>query len=140
MPTRLNPYLMLPGTGRQALEFYADVFGGTPEIMTFGDADPQAAEHGADPAAVMHGFMETPAGALMVSDTPPGGEHRAGNDHAVSLSGDDADTLRGWWERLSDGGQVEVPLSRQMWGDDFGMCTDQYGVKWMVNITSAAAP
>ena len=52
----------------------------------------------------------------------------------MSLSGDDADELRGYWEKLSDGGTVSVPLEKQMWGDEFGMCTDRFGVAWMVNI------
>ncbi|MGW0172172.1 VOC family protein, partial [Streptomyces sp. NPDC003343] len=43
--------------------------------------------------------------------------------------------LRGYWEKLSDGATVAVPLDKQMWGDVFGMCTDRYGITWMVNIT-----
>jgi PhnB protein len=54
----------------------------------------------------------------------------------VSLSGDDA-ALRGYWERLSDGGVVAVPLERQMWGDEFGMCVDRFGITWMVNISES---
>jgi PhnB protein len=58
---------------------------------------------------------------------------------AISLSGDDADELRRCWERLSDGGAVQVPLEQQVWGDVFGMCTDRFGVSWMVNIAGDAA-
>jgi PhnB protein len=53
----------------------------------------------------------------------------------VSLRGDDVDELRGYWSALSDGGVVTVPLERQMWGDEFGACTDRFGVPWMVNIS-----
>jgi PhnB protein len=63
-------------------------------------------------------------------------EHNPGDNIAVSLSGDDADDLRGYWEKLSDGANVEVPLEKQMWGDEFGMCVDRYGITWMVNITA----
>jgi PhnB protein len=52
----------------------------------------------------------------------------------VSLSGDDDAELRGYLERLSDGGTVTLALERQMWGDEFGMCVDRFGVSWMVNI------
>jgi PhnB protein len=52
----------------------------------------------------------------------------------VSLSGDDADELRGYWEKLSSGGVVTVPLEKQMWGDEFGMCVDRFGTTWVVNI------
>ncbi|MCW2522417.1 MAG: phnB, partial [Frankiales bacterium] len=51
-----------------------------------------------------------------------------------SLSGDDEGELRGYWDKLSDGGTVSVPLEKQMWGDVFGQCEDKFGVKWMVNI------
>jgi PhnB protein len=85
----------------------------------------------------MHGQLESASGyTLMGADTPPGGEHNPGNNVAISLSGDDSDELRGYWEKLSDGGNVAVPLEKQMWGDEFGMCTDRFGIGWMVNIGS----
>ena len=88
----------------------------------------------------MHGMLETTSGfTLMGSDTPPGMDHSPGNNIAVSLSGDDADELRGYWEKLSAGGTVSVPLATQMWGDEFGMCTDQFGITWMVNIVQSQA-
>lgn len=137
MASRLNPYLTLPGTARQAAEFYRDVFGGELSVMTFGEAGAADAPH-AD--QVMHAQLESSNGyTLMLSDTPPGTEHTRGNDMAVSLSGDDADELRRNWDALSDGGQVQVPLEQQMWGDVFGMCTDRFGVSWMVNIAGDAA-
>ena len=43
----------------------------------------------------------------------------------------------GYWDKLSDGGNVTMPLEKQMWGDVFGMCTDRYGVPWMVDIVTA---
>ncbi len=70
----------------------------------------------------------------MGADTPPGMEHSPGNNFSVSLSGDDEDELRGYWEKLSAGGSVSVPLEKQMWGDVFGMCTDRFGISWMVDI------
>jgi PhnB protein len=57
-----------------------------------------------------------------------------GNNMAVSLSGDNGDELRGYWDQLSGDGTVSMPLEKQMWGDEFGMCEDQFGVQWMVNI------
>jgi len=82
----------------------------------------------------MHAQLETPAGyTLMASDTPPGMEHSAGSAISVSLSGD-GDELRSYFEKLSAGGTVTMPLEKQMWGDEFGMCVDQFGVNWMANI------
>jgi PhnB protein len=133
MPSRLNPYITFPGTAREAMEFYAQVFGGSLTVNTFG-------EFGADapnPDAVMHAMLETDSGfTLMASDLPPGMEHQPGNNIAVSLSGDDDDELRGYWEKLSADGTVTMPFEKQMWGDVFGMCTDRYGVSWMVDVVS----
>ena len=135
MASRLNPYISFDGTARQALEFYETVFGGTLAMDTFGQYGPPDAP-GAD--KIMHGQLETPAGyTLMCADTPPGMEHKPGENMSVSLSGDDADELRGYWEKLSAGGTVTTPLEKQMWGDEFGMCVDQFGVPWMVNIAGS---
>jgi PhnB protein len=135
MASRLNPYLNFPGNARQAMEFYESVFGGQLQIATFGEYG--AADGSAD--GVMHAMLETDNGfTLMASDLPPGNEHRPGQNIAISLSGDDADELRGYWQQLSSSGTVTMPLEKQMWGDEFGMCMDQFGVPWMVNIAGSA--
>ncbi|MGH3793544.1 MAG: VOC family protein [Pseudonocardiaceae bacterium] len=132
MASRLNPYISFTSNARQAMEFYRDVFGGTLTLNTFGEYGAQDSPY-AD--KIMHGMLETEGGfTLMGADTPPGMEHNPGTNIAVSLSGDDAGELRGYWERLSAGGTVSVPLEKQMWGDEFGACTDQFDISWMVNI------
>jgi PhnB protein len=135
MASRLNPYLNFPGNARQAMEFYESVFGGTLRVSTFGEYGAP----GASADGVMHAMLETDNGfTLMASDLPPGAEHRPGEAITVSISGDDHDELRGYWEKLSASGTVTMPLEKQMWGDEFGMCTDQFGVPWMVNIAGAS--
>jgi PhnB protein len=133
MASRLNPYISFDGDARQALEFYKEVLGGTLALNTFGEsgmADSPEADK------IMHGMLETPSGfTLMGADTPPGMKHTPGGNFSVSLSGDDEAELRGYWEKLSADGTVAVPLEKQMWGDVFGMCTDRFGIPWMVNIT-----
>ena len=135
MASRLNPYVSFDGNARQAMEFYKGVFGGTLNTNTFGEFG-QADSPDAD--KVMHSQLETGSGfTLMASDTPTGMQRNPGDTITISLSGDDADALRGYWEKLSDGGTVTMPLEKQMWGDEFGMCMDRFGVPWMVNITQA---
>ena len=132
MASRLNPYISFDGNARQAMEFYKDVFGGTLALNTFGEYGAPEGE-GAD--KIMHAMLESDTGyTLMGADTPPGMEHNPGTNIAVSLSGDDGDELRGYWAELADGGSVSVPLEKQMWGDEFGACTDKFGISWMVNI------
>ncbi|NUT32042.1 MAG: VOC family protein [Hamadaea sp.] len=134
MASRLNPYMNFPGTARAAMEFYKDVLGGDLKINTFGEFP------GSDDAMkdnVMHAQLETPAGfTLMASDMGPGMEHKPGENVSISLSGEDADELRGYWEKLAAKGTVTMPLEKQMWGDEFGMVVDQFGIGWMVDIVA----
>ncbi|MFI8872634.1 VOC family protein [Streptomyces sp. NPDC055243] len=133
MVSRLNPYLSFGGDARPAMEFYKEVFGGELALNTFGEAGQQGTP---DADKIMHAMLEAPNGfTLMGADTPPGMQHTPGNNFSVSLSGDDSSELRGYWEKLSAGGSVSVPLEKQMWGDVFGMCTDRFGIPWMVNIS-----
>ena len=107
MSSRLNPYVMFDGNAQEAMEFYKGVFGGDLRLNTFG-------EYGApEPAIadkVMHAQLETERGfTLMASDAPPGIDRQPGNNISISLSGEDADELRGYWEKLSMGGTVTCP-------------------------------
>ena len=137
MASLLNPYISFPGNARQAMEFYKSVFGGSLTLNTFGESGAPDAEY-AD--KIMHAMLETDSGfALMGADTPPGTDYNPGDNIAVSLSGDDANELRGYWKKLSDSGTVQMPLEKQMWGDEFGMCADEFGVNWMVNINQQQA-
>ena len=58
---------------------------------------------------------------------------------SMSLSGDNEAELKGYFEKLAAGGTVTMPLEKAMWGDSFGMCTDKFGVPWLVNITAPKA-
>jgi PhnB protein len=133
MTSRLNPYLHFNGDARAAMEFYRSVLGGELVINTFGEsggmADPAVADK------VMHAQLETDAGyTLMGADIMPGMPFSPGTTMTVCLSGDDSQRLHEYWSRLADGASVNVPLEKQMWGDEFGQLTDRFGVPWMVNI------
>jgi PhnB protein len=134
MGAQLNPYLNFPGTAREAMTFYQQVLGGRLDVMTFGDYGMEG--EGSD--GVMHAYLETDDGfALMASDLPPGQDASLGTTNVhVSISGTD-ESLRSYWEGLSQGATVTMPLEKQMWGDEFGALTDRYGISWMVNLTSA---
>jgi PhnB protein len=135
MGVNLNPYLHFDGQAAEAIAFYADVLGGKATTMTFGDMGME----GPDAVKIMHGQLETDSGlVLMLSDMPHGMNVERGTGMTVSLSGDDAATLRRYWEGLSASGRIETPLEKQMWGDEFGQCTDRFGVGWLVNIAGSA--
>jgi PhnB protein len=137
MTSRLNPYISFDGNAREAMEAYQGIFGGELVLNTFGEfgaADGPAADR------IMHAQLDTTSGyTIMGADSPPDVKFEPGNTMTVSLSGDDGDELRGYWAKLSDGGSVSMPLEKQMWGDEFGMCTDRFGTPWMVNISAPPA-
>ncbi|NYE95857.1 PhnB protein [Psychromicrobium silvestre] len=139
MTARLNPYLSFKDTAKPAMEFYQSVFGGELTSSTFSDF--QAPVEASEADLVMHSQLETSSGfTLMASDTPAHmGEFKTGNNFSVSLSSpsEDEAELRGYWEKLSDGAAVSMPLEAAPWGDTFGMLTDKFGIAWVVNITGA---
>jgi PhnB protein len=135
MSVVLNPYLSFRDNAREAMEFYQRVFGGDLTVSTFRDFQMQEDESELD--KVMHAQLVSPGGiTLMGADTPERMEFNPGGAISVSLSGDDEPTLRGFWDRLSDGANVTEPLAQAPWGDWFGMLVDRFGVAWLVNIST----
>ena len=132
MSATLNPYISFDGTAREAMETYQRIFGGKLDVNTYGEF---GNAEGGDADKIMHGNLETPSGfTLMGADNPPHEKFEPGNNISISLSGDSGDELRGYFEKLAEGGTITVPLEKQMWGDEFGMCIDRFGIAWMVNI------
>ncbi|MDG3009146.1 VOC family protein [Rhodococcus sp. D2-41] len=132
MGATLNPYLSFRDTALRAMEFYQSVFGGDLIMTTFGQF--QMGDE-SEKDKVMHSMLTTPGGmVLMASDTPAGMDYTPGTNYSVSLSGEDEAELRRYWDKLSDGGTVAMPLNKAPWGDTFGMCVDRFGVSWLVNI------
>jgi PhnB protein len=133
MASRLNPYLSFHDNAREAMEFYASVFGGELTLSTF--AEYGMAQDPADADKVMHSQLEAPNGMwLMGADTPASmGDPRPNG--SISLSGDDEAELRGYYDKLADGGTVTMPLDKAPWGDLFGMLIDRFGITWLVNVS-----
>lgn len=138
MTSQLNPYMHFRTEAREAMTFYHQILGGDLVMNTFGEFG-ATGDDGVDPNGIMHAQLDTALGyTLMASDAPPGMEAnlQAGNV-TICLNGDD-DELRGYFERLMEGGDVAVPIARQMWGDEFGTGTDKFGINWIVNISPKA--
>lgn len=137
MTVQLSPYLTFDGNAREAVDFYASVFGVTPEVSTFDSVgpvdDPEQAKK------VMHSQLVVEGvGTLMASDTAPGMPPAVSS--SVALFGEQADSerLHAWFTALSDGARDVMAIETAPWGDEFGMLTDRFGTVWMVNVTGAA--
>lgn len=133
MTSKLNPYINFDGQAKEAIEFYKSVFGGQLNLNTYKESgmskDPSTDDK------IMHAMLVADNGmTLMASDTPPGMPYSVGNNISISLSGDDDAELSGYWDKLSDGAKISMPLATAPWGDKFGMLVDKFGINWMVNI------
>ena len=139
MNSILNPYFSFHGNAREAMEFYKSVFGGELTLSSYGE-NHMPAEAG-DANNIMHAMLKAENGmVLMGSDAPIKAETPADSPKSsqisISLSGDNEAELRGYWDKLVEGGTVLEPLAKAPWGDTFGMLSDKFGICWMVNISA----
>ncbi|MEJ5929066.1 VOC family protein [Corynebacterium sp. H128] len=132
------PYYAFAGNAREAMEFYQSIFGGGLNVMTFGQmGDPSLPEDMAELLA--HGHLAGGAIELACSDYVEGfmGQepYEIGNHLSLSLWGDDVVEGRSYFEKLSEGGQVNMPFEKQMWGATYGHVTDKFGMAWSINVS-----
>jgi PhnB protein len=127
--TGLVPYIHFPGTAREALTFYGDVFGGEVGLHSF-------AEFGRDDGpgeAIAHGYVTGGPvelfGSDVAGDEPP---FRAQGLMLSLLGTADVPVLRTWFSRLSEDGQVVDDLQQRPWGAYDGQVTDRYGLLWLI--------
>ncbi len=138
MQTRLNPYISFKDNTREAMKFYQTVFGGKLAMATFKEYN--ASQGPDEDNKIIHAMLEADNGiTFMASDTPDRMEYKTGTNYSMSLSGDNEAELKGYFEKLSPGGNITMPMGKAPWGDTFGMLTDRFGVAWVVNITPQKA-
>lgn len=132
MQARINTYLSFDnGQAREAMEFYKSVFGGELVISTF--ADQHVPDKPAD--GVMHAQLEVDGKPILMGSD--GLDTKNIQSLTLALGGDNAEELRGYFQKLSQGGQVTQELKIESWGDEFGIVIDKFGITWMVNISAA---
>ncbi|MBV9332646.1 MAG: VOC family protein [Candidatus Eremiobacteraeota bacterium] len=137
---QLEPYLFFKGNCEEALNFYKDIFGGEIEglsrweEMPEGTEGPQVTPETAN--RVMHASFRAPGIAFMASDATPGKTYGEG-PMSMSLGTSDVAEAERVFNRLGEGGNVEMPLTDMFWGAKFGMLTDKFGIDWMINCSTA---
>ncbi len=135
MPTM--PYIHFQGQCREALAFYAQVFGGTDlQMMRYADG-PESPPVWKDSDRIMHGQVTIFDGTLMASDYPPGttGDGQAG--FSVMQTAPDLTTARGIFDQLSQGGAVIDPFRETFFSPGFGMVKDRFGTHWIISALAA---
>ncbi|MGR3493087.1 MAG: VOC family protein [Shimia sp.] len=129
----LNPYLTFDGTAREAITVYAGVFGvPVPEMMTLGQ-EPGSTHPPELANRIMHARVDICGSSLMVSDTGPWAPHQGFAGITIQVPTDTPVEAQALFTALSDGGTITMPMDETFWARAFGMCTDKFGVSWMVN-------
>ena len=130
----LTPYLNFNGKTAEAMKFYHSILGGELKMQTFGEANMARTPEEKD--LIVHADLKSDALSLMASDGHPEQQVKFGDNVSMSISGQENEKLTGIFNRLAEGGKIDMPLAKQFWGDTFGMLTDRFGVHWMVNIVA----
>jgi len=122
------------GNCKEAVKFYADVFGTIPgKTMTYsempGDSQYMKSEY-AD--KIMYTDLQIAGTTVMFSDVPWDTKHTAGTNIVMSPGSTDEDEVRRWFNGLQAGGQVIMPLGETFFSKLYGMVIDKYGICWNV--------
>ena len=131
---KTNLHLVFAGNCREAFAFYETTFGSKVQFtMTYGEAPEGSPVPPEMKDAIMHMAMPLGSITLMGCDAPQDRAEKIGGFQIAVDSTDEAEVKR-WFAALSEGGSVQMPLGPTFWSPLFGMCTDKFGVGWMVSI------
>jgi PhnB protein len=131
---KTNLHLGFTGNCDAAFTFYETVFG-SKRLMTmrWGDAPAGTPIPEGSEKLVMHTALPVGSITLMGADAPPGrGKAFAAFD--ISLDDPNESEVKRLFAALSEGGSVMMPLAPTFWSPLFGICTDKFGVNWMVSV------
>jgi PhnB protein len=137
-----RPYLTFAGNCREAFSRYQAIFGGELVLLAMsdvpGDAGPPPT--GANADAIMHAALTSGDELLMGADDPSGTFEGQVHGICVNCSRSDVAETERVFDALSEGGEVQLPLGETFFSPAFGMCTDRFGIPWMVMVEMPMAP
>lgn len=122
----LHPYLIFPGTCREALTHYEAALRGTIDhLQTVGESHlPHAPEHA---SRIFHSNFVAGDVRFGASDGEVGKDPVIGQNFSMFLTIPDAERQGEVFEALAEGGSVIFPLNQ-----GFGMVEDRFGIRWMI--------
>lgn len=132
-------YLNFNGNCREAVEFYANVFGTEqPQIMTFGDTPPDPNFTLPEEAKnlVMHARLTINGSTVMFSDVFPGMPFVVGNNISLTIGSKNIEEIKSLFHKLKEGGKVGMELQETFWSKCYGNLTDKFGIGWQLNYDS----
>ena len=127
----VQPYIAFKGNAREAIDFYKQAHGAEELFsQTYGES-PMSDMGPAD--AIMHATIKIgDSHIMMCDDMRPEAQAGAGNI-SLAIGLNEIDKARRYFDNLAQGGEVSMPLDKTYWAEAFGMLTDKFGIRWMVN-------
>jgi len=132
MTSTVTPYLNFNGDCREAIAFYASLFGGPVDMMTYGESPACDEMPPGTSDYVMHAQLTAGSLFLMASDVPPG-MYQKPVGVSVALAVDSVEEAERVYKALAEGGEVQMPLEETFWAQRFAMVADRFGTPWMIN-------
>ncbi len=127
------PYIHFKGNAREAMGFYAEVFGATDlEISDYSEAPSELGMPTSD--AVLHSQISLNGQMLMAADAMPGGTYNPQASVSISHSVPSAQEAQTIFDKLAEGGGIVMPFAPTFFTAGFGMCKDKFGTHWMINV------
>ena len=131
--TQIHAYLNFNGNCRDAMQFYKECLGGELLLQPIKDTPMEAQCPAGKENDIMHASLTGDGFLLMASDMIGPQGYQPGNNFSLSINCQSEEQLRTLFNKLSDGGQVFMPVSEQFWGAIFGALSDKFGTRWMLN-------
>lgn len=134
-------YLQFDGRAEEALAFYEKALQATKvKKVRFGafGHDPNAPLTEEEQNMIMESQIEFSGNTIMISDVPPFmqaglGGIITGNNVLISIIDGHHEMNERYFEGLSEGGTVIMPLASSPWSESFGILVDKFGVMWKFN-------
>ena len=127
----VKPYIAFRGNCREAIDFYKQALGAEELFsQTYGES-PMADMGAAD--AIMHATIKVGDTHIMMCDDFHTENFSTDGNVSLAVGLNDVDRAKAIFANLSDGGNVTMPIDKTFWAEAFGMLTDKFGIKWMVN-------
>lgn len=141
MALRMNPYLVMDGNAKEAIQFYEKALDAQViMVQTFGEmpANPDFPLPDSARDRISHALLKVGETDLMFSDTFPGQPVQSSNQVQVCIMTDQAEQAKRIYEALREDGQVVMPLQETFWSPAYGIVADKFGVNWNISTEAEA--
>ena len=131
--TQINAYINFDGNCREVMTFYKNCLGGELNMQTVEGSPIEAQCPVEMKQQILHASLMKDDLIIMGSDMQEPGGFTKGNNIALSLSCSSDEEIKTFFSKLSEGGKISHNLMQSFWGATFGVLTDKYGIRWMLN-------